>query len=157
MLTFEMRRTARGGGIAGIKRRMSQAAQEGVNRAAQSTYAVVVSKAKGQLASCIRFEVVNIPERCVKAARVFNDTGQIPWSSYVEFGTGLYVEDQGNREAIRLKRAKQIPWYIHVSMVPASFERYEMCIRDSRQGVSEGISAAVGDHYEPTESKGGRL
>ena len=60
----------------------------------------------------------------VIAARVFNDTKVVPWSSYTEFGTGLYVDNEGINDAIRLKRAKRIPWYIHVSMVPKSFARY---------------------------------
>ena len=58
------------------------------------------------------------------AGRVFTDTGITSFAPYVEFGTGIKVDDQGNPEAIRLKRAKKIPWYIHVSMVPESFARY---------------------------------
>lgn len=114
--------------------RLPEAAQEGCKKAADDTLPIAVRLAHGNLLkSCIKAEIVTSPtgkfvdyggDGKVVAARVFNDTSELPWSSYVEFGTGFYVDNEGIPEAIILKRAKRIPWYIHVDMVPASFARF---------------------------------
>lgn len=102
---------------------MAQAAQEGVKAAVDDTAQLAIRLAPGKVKRAVRVEILD-RSRQVVSARVFNDTALYPWSSYTEFGTGNYVDNEGVDEAIRLKRAKSIPWYIHVSMVPASFARY---------------------------------
>ena len=81
----------------------------------------------------IQAEIIDKSGKTI-AGRVFNDTSPYFWSSFVEFGTGVMVDDQGNPDAIRLKRAKQIPWYIHVSMVPPEFAKYGHRIVVGRNG-----------------------
>ncbi len=57
------------------------------------------------------------------------------------------VDDQGNPEAIRLKRAKSIPWYIHVSMVPKSFEKVRVSESQNQWsrvlGMRRNVSASL--------------
>lgn len=134
MLKAEIKRKTKGGGIAAIIKKLPETAQKGVLNAAESTRQIAVKLAPGPVRDSIKAEIIVQKEpkaksirqmgQIVLAARVFNDTKMVPWGSYAEFGTGLYVEDEGVKEAIRLKRAKSIPWYIHVSMVPESFARY---------------------------------
>lgn len=97
----------------------------GTLQAAEDTRKIAVRLARGGvLKRCIKAELVDTDTGEVISSRVFNDTSEVMWSSYVEFGTGLYVDNEGIEESIRLKRAKQIPWYVHVSMVPESFARF---------------------------------
>lgn len=117
-----------------IIRKFPDAAQMGVHHAAESTQRLAVTFARGVLKRSIRVEVVDTENWDIKASRVFNDTDTLPWSSYVEFGTGRYVDDEGVAEAERLKRAERIPWYIHVSMVPSSFARYGYPLVVGRNG-----------------------
>lgn len=94
-------------------------------QAAEDTRQIAVRLARGNiLKRCIKAEIIDTDTGELITSRVFNDTGELPWSSYVEFGTGLYVDNEGIIDAIRLKRAKSIPWYIHVNMVPESFARF---------------------------------
>lgn len=111
--------------VRSICSRMHDSALNGAQTAAEDTRKIAVRLAHGGvLKRSIKAEVVEIETGNVVAARVFNDTSKAFWSSYVEFGTGLHVDNEGITDAIRLKRAKKIPWYIHVSMVPQSFEKY---------------------------------
>lgn len=135
------------GGLKQSARNLPQAAKDGVEKAAKDTMAVVISKASGKVKKVIRMELVNMPSGKVLAARVFNDTQEAPWSSYTEFGTGKYVDNEGVPEAIRLKRAKSIPWYIHVSQVPPSFERYGYPLVTGWNG--EQYWQVVGTHPHP--------
>lgn len=109
--------------LRGIAGGMTRAAQTGTRKAAEDTAQIAMRLAPGKVRGAIRAEVLG-RDGSVLSARVFNDTSLVPWSSYTEFGTGNYVDDEGVSEAIRLKRAKSVPWYIHVSMVPPSFARY---------------------------------
>lgn len=102
---------------------MLAAADEGTRKAVRDTSEIAIRLAPGKVRGAIRVEVLD-KDRDVVSARVFNDTTLVPWSSYTEFGTGNYVDNEGVDEAIRLKRAKSIPWYIPVNMVPESFARY---------------------------------
>jgi len=104
-----------------------------VREAVEQTRELAVRFAPGRVRGTIRAELLDQRGAVIKA-RVFNDTSQEFWSSYVEFGTGVKVDDQGNPEAIRLKRAKRIPWYIHISMVPPSFARYGYPIVTGKNG-----------------------
>lgn len=95
------------------------------SKAADETKDVAVRLAHGGiLKKNIKAEIISIDTGEVISSRVFNDTSRAFWSSYVEFGTGRYVDNEGITDAIRLKRAKKIPWYIHVSMVPPSFAAF---------------------------------
>jgi hypothetical protein len=124
MIEVTWKRKNRGKGLQRIVDQIPKAAETGIKKALESTRKLAVSFAPGPVKGAIRIEIIDSDTKDVIQGRVFNDTAQVPWSSYAEFGTGLYVDDQGNEEAIRLKRAKKIPWYIHVSMVPESFARY---------------------------------
>lgn len=99
--------------------------RESAVQAAEDTRKIAVRLARGSaLKRCIKAEIVDTNTGEVITSRVFNDTSEVFWSSYVEFGTGLYVDNEDVPDAIKLKRAKEIPWYIHVSMVPESFAKY---------------------------------
>ncbi|MCY1715223.1 hypothetical protein [Caproiciproducens galactitolivorans] len=99
------------------------AAETGIENALRSTADAAIRLAPGPVKGAIKIEILN-SEGGVVQGRVYNDTSEVPWSSYTEFGTGVKVDNEGVDEAIVLKRATKIPWYIHVSMVPASFARY---------------------------------
>lgn len=99
------------------------AAETGIEKALNDTAKIAVSLAPGPVKSAIKVEMLDSQDNVIQG-RVYNDTSEVPWSSYTEFGTGIKVDDEGVDEAIRLKRAKKIPWYIHVSMVPESFSKY---------------------------------
>lgn len=124
MLKVEVKRKPRGLGLDGILQKLPKAVEKGIEEALENTRKLAISFAPGPAKGAILIEILDANTKHVIKGRIFNDTSQVPWSSYTEFGTGLYVDDQGNDEAIRLKRAKSIPWYVHVSMVPASFARY---------------------------------
>ncbi len=100
-------------------------ARAGVLDAAEGTRKLAVKLThSSRIGKCIKAEIIDIDTNECVAAQVFNDTGEVPWSSYAEFGTGLYVDNEGISDAIRLKRAESIPWYIHVDMVPEDFGKY---------------------------------
>lgn len=100
-------------------------ARSGVTDAAEETRKLAVRlTSSSRVGNCIRAEIIDTDTNECIAARVFNDTAEVPWSSYVEFGTGIYVIDEGVKDAARLRRAKRIPWYIHVDMVPEDFGKY---------------------------------
>ena len=99
------------------------AVETGIQKALEDTAKIAVSLAPGPVKEAIKIEMLDSQDNVIQA-RVYNDTASVPWSSYTEFGTGIKVDDEGVDEAIRLKRAKKIPWYIHVSMVPESFAKY---------------------------------
>lgn len=102
---------------------MHGAVEAGVKDALKSTADIAIRLAPGVVAKSIKVEILNSNMEEV-AGRVFTDTKITSFAPYVEFGTGLKVDNQGNPDVIRLKRARMIPWYIHVSMVPKSFARY---------------------------------
>lgn len=106
-----------------ISKGLAPAAATGLQAALKATSNVAISLAPHVVGKCIKWEILELDTRKV-IGRVYTDTTITNFAPYVEFGTGVKVDDQGNNEAIRLKRAKKIPWYIHVSMVPKSFERY---------------------------------
>lgn len=126
MIKFELKGTDRlEAKIRGICSRMHGSVLIGAQTAAEDTKNLAVRLAHGGvLKRSIKAEIFEIDTGNVVVTRVFNDTSKAFWSSYVEFGTGRYVDNEGITDAIRLKRAKKIPWYIHVSMVPQSFEKY---------------------------------
>lgn len=104
---------------------LSDRAKVGVMNAAEDTRKLAVKLThSSRIGTCIRAEIIDTDANECVAARVFNDTGEVPWSSYAEFGTGLYVDNEGVTDAVRLKRAESIPWYIHVDMVPEDFGKY---------------------------------
>ena len=117
----------------GLIKRVPRSAATGVENAIDLTKAAAIRFAHGKVKGTIRAEIIDKTGKTI-AGRVFNDTSPYFWSSFVEFGTGILVDDQGNPDAIRLKRAKQIPWYIHVSMVPPEFARYGHRIVVGRNG-----------------------
>ena len=117
MLEVKVRQKPKGAGIDGILKNLPKAIEKGVKKALEDTRNLAVSFAPGPVKGAIRVQILDADTKQIIKGRVFNDTSQVPWSSYAEFGTGLYVDNQGNDEAIRLKRAKSIPWYIHVSIL----------------------------------------
>lgn len=112
---------------------VSGASARGVAGALEQTKVLAVRLARGRVKGTINVEMLDRKGNPV-AGRVFNDTSEYFWGSYIEFGTGIFVDDQGNPESIRLKRAKSIPWYIHVSMVPEKFSRYGYRIITGKNG-----------------------
>lgn len=102
---------------------LPNAAEKGVEKALKQTAEVAIRLAPAVVGKCIKIEMLNRTSGEI-LGRVYTDTKITYFAPYVEFGTGVKVDDQGNKEAIRLKRAKSIPWYVHISMVPASFAKY---------------------------------
>ena len=102
---------------------LPDATETGLEKALNDTGLAAMRLAPGPVRKSIRFEILGNDGQVV-SGRVFTDTSITAFAPYVEFGTGIKVDNEGVDEAIRLKRAKKIPWYIHVSMVPASFARY---------------------------------
>ncbi|HEX3018613.1 MAG TPA: hypothetical protein VHP31_12285 [Caproicibacter sp.] len=109
--------------LANIIQNLPKAAESGVKTALNNTAAAAIKLAPGPVRGAIKVEILDSKDNVIQG-RVYNDTSEVPWSSYSEFGTGVKVDNEGVDEAIRLKKAKKIPWYIHVSMVPPSFARY---------------------------------
>lgn len=132
--------------IRNLIKRVPAAAAQGVEKAVDQTKELAIRFARGKVKGTISAEIIDKTGKTI-AARVFNDTSPYFWSSFVEFGTGIMVDDQGNPEAIRLKRAKQIPWYIHVSMVPPEFARYGHKIVVGKNG--ERYYEVFGMHPSP--------
>ncbi|GEM_PF-1686016 len=102
---------------------LPKAIKAGMEKALSDTQIAAMRLAPGPVRKSIRYEILNGDGNTL-TGRVFTDTNITPFAPYVEFGTGVKVDNEGVDDAIRLKRAKHIPWYIHVSMVPASFARY---------------------------------
>lgn len=121
--------------------------KSGIEMGLDNTKSLAVRLAKGRIKDCIKAEIINTETNNVIAGRVFNDVNMLEWSSYVEFGTGKFVDDNGIKDAIRLKRSTQIPWYIHVSMVPESFAKYNYPLITSWNG--EQYWQVVGSHPHP--------
>ena len=119
--------------LSGVIKRLPRSAASGVENAVDQTKDLAIRFAHGKVKGTIRAETIDKNGKTI-SGRVFNDTSPYFWSSFVEFGTGVMVDDQGNPDAIRLKRAKQIPWYIHVSMVPPEFAKYGHRIVVGRNG-----------------------
>lgn len=99
------------------------AVEVGIEKALNDTAKIAVSLAPGPVKDAIKVEMLDSQDNVIQG-RIYNDTAEVPWSSYTEFGTGIKVDNEGVDEAIRLKRARKIPWYVHVSMVPESFSKY---------------------------------
>lgn len=120
MITVEVKTK---GNLQGFIGSLSSAIAKGVDDAVALTAKQARRNTYGRLRNNILIEhVENSPTS--QAARVYNNTDALPWSSYVEFGTGIYVDNEGITEAIRLKVSKSIPWYVPDWRVPASFARY---------------------------------
>lgn len=133
--------------LTNIANKLPAAAESGIKKALENTSKYAIAFAPGSVANAIKLELVDKGTGEVIAGRVFNDVGMLPWSSYIEFGTGAYVDDQGNDEAIRLKVSTKIPWYIHVSMVPESFAKYNYPLVTGRNG--EQYWEVLGAHPRP--------
>jgi hypothetical protein len=99
------------------------AVEVGMEKALNDTGISAMRLAPGPVKKSIRYEILGSSGDTI-TGRVFTDTSITAFAPYVEFGTGIKVDNEGVDDAIRLKRAKKIPWYIHVSMVPASFAKY---------------------------------
>ncbi len=112
---------------------LPQAAEQGVEKALKQTADVAIRLAPGVVGKSIKVEMLDRSTGEI-LGRVYTDTKITYFAPYVEFGTGVDVDDQGNKEAIRLKRAKSIPWYIHISMVPASFAKYGYPLIEGQNG-----------------------
>lgn len=102
---------------------LPSAVETGMTMALKDTSLAAMRLAPGPVKKSIRYEILGNDGQVI-SGRVFTDTSITAFAPYVEFGTGVKVDNEGVDEAIRLKRAKKIPWYIHVSMVPASFAKY---------------------------------
>lgn len=127
---------------------LKEASEQGTLKGAEAISKLAISFAPGAVKGEIKVELCeegNL-ENAV-AARVFNSTSRHEWTSYVEFGTGLFVDDQGNPDAIRLKVSTQIPWYIHVDMVPENFARFGYPKVVGRNG--QLFWEVVGSHPQP--------
>lgn len=121
-------------GLKRFRAGLPAAIAKGVDTALHDTADLAVRLAPHVVGNCIKVEMLDTSTGEV-TGRVYTDTGVTSFAPYVEFGTGVKVDDQGNPEAIRLKRAKHIPWYIHVSMVPRSFARYHYPLVIGKDGA----------------------
>lgn len=128
-----------------IREGVARAAAKGVEKALKDTSALAVRLAPRSVGRCIQVELLEAPTGAVRG-RVYTNTGITSFAPYVEFGTGVKVDDQGNPEAIRLKRAKSIPWYIHVSMVPRSFARYGYPLVTGKDGAQYWVVDGMYPH-----------
>lgn len=89
-----------------------------------------VSLAKGRTKGSVKVEIIDHQH-----GRVYNDTNVAAWSSFQDFGTGLYVNSQGVEEAIRLQGKGEIPWYVHEDMVDDDFDvRYNFPVVYGKDG-----------------------
>ena len=143
MVTFDFKRT--GPGLQRIIDGLPGAAERGVRRALDDTAKLAIRLAPNIVGKCIKVEMLNSDTGEI-VGRVYTDTGVTSFAPYVEFGTGVKVDDQGNPEAIRLKRAKQIPWFIHVSMVPRSFAKYGYPLIVGRDGAQYWVVDGMKPH-----------
>ena len=143
MVTFDFKRT--GPGLQRIIDGLPGAAERGVRRALDDTAKLAIRMAPNVVGKCIKVEMLN-SETGEIVGRVYTDTGVTSFAPYVEFGSGVKVDDQGNPESIRLKRATQIPWFIHVSMVPRSFAKYGYPLIVGRDGAQYWVVDGMTPH-----------
>ena len=137
--------TRKGAGLKHIRAGLPAAIAKGMGAALHDTAALAIRLAPHVVGNCIKVEMLDAETGEVKG-RVYTDTGITSFAPYVEFGTGVKVDDQGNPEAIRLKRAKQIPWYIHVSMVPRSFAKYHYPLIMGKDGAQYWVVDGMYPH-----------
>ena len=93
MVTFDFKRT--GMGLQRIIDGLPGAAERGVRRALDNTAKLAIRMAPNIVGKCIKVEMLN-SETGEIVGRVYTDTGVTSFAPYVEFGTGVKVDDQGN-------------------------------------------------------------
>lgn len=122
MMEMKITRTVHGSGLNGIAQRLASAAETGVTGAAEATRIEAAGRAKmPAVRAALRVSTAERDGDGV-SVRVYNDTTAVPWSSYVEFGTGLNVDDEGISDAIRLHRPWHIPRYLDPDKLPPGYE-----------------------------------
>ena len=98
---------------------MPNSAKTGVENALESTRELILQiKPSGKSDAGILVQMIDGDE--IKG-RVYTDVEKFPYLVYLEFGTGLYADDEGGGS-----RAKKIPWYVHTSMADLSMYNYQI-------------------------------
>lgn len=142
MMEMKITRTIHGGGLAAVIRQIAQAAETGVTAAAEATRIEAADRAKmPAVRAALRVSTAEREGSSV-TARVYNDTTAVPWSSYVEFGTGLNVDDEGIADAIRLHRPWRIPRYLDPDALPPGYEE-SVAYSDGHGGYARTMDGKI--------------
>ena len=96
---------------------IAKSAIKGVDQALEETQKLALQLKRGSNKG-IEIQLVNTETNEIKG-RVYTDSKTYPYLVYLEFGTGIYADPKGGGS-----RAKQIPWYVHVSMADLSKYHY---------------------------------
>ena len=96
-----------------------EGAIKGVNTALEATQKLALQLKRGSDKG-IEVQLVDTETNEIKG-RVYTDSKTYPYLVYLEFGTGIYADPEGGGS-----RAKQIPWYVHVSMADLSKYHYPL-------------------------------
>lgn len=96
---------------------IAKSAIKGVNQALEETQKFALQLKRGSDKGVL-IELVNTETNEIKG-RVYTDSKNFPYLTYLEFGTGIYADPEGGGS-----RAKQIPWYVHISMADLSKYHY---------------------------------
>ncbi len=150
MMELRITRTIHGGGFKAIVQRLAPAAETGITAAAEATRIEAADRAKmPAVRASIRVSTA-VHKADAVAVRVYNDTTLVPWSSYVEFGTGLNVDNEGIEDAIRLHRPWRIPRYLDLDALPPGYEE-SVAYSDSHGGYERTMDGKlVFDGLYPT-------
>ena len=102
-----------------IIKELPKSSKTGVENALESTRKLILQiKPSGKSDAGIVVEMIEGKE--IKG-RVYTDVDKFPYLVYLEFGTGLYADEEGGGS-----RAKKIPWYVHTSMADLSKYNYQI-------------------------------
>lgn len=101
-----------------IMKRLPETATQGINEALKSTQQLALTLKRGSNKGVL-IELVDTKSNEIKG-RVYTDSKNYPYLTYLEFGTGLYADPEGGGS-----RAKKIPWYVHESMADLSKYNYQ--------------------------------
>ncbi|MBQ8396697.1 MAG: hypothetical protein IJX53_00685 [Clostridia bacterium] len=150
MMELSVTRTVHGGGLEAVVKRLASAAETGVTAAAEATRMEAADRAKmPAVRASLRVSTAE-HEGDTVSVRVYNDTALVPWSSYVEFGTGLNVDNEGIEDAIRLHRPWRIPRYLDLDALPPGYEE-SVAYSDSHGGYERTMDGKlVFDGLYPT-------
>lgn len=96
---------------------IKKGAIQGINKALKETQELALQMKRGSNKG-IEIQLVDLNTNEIKG-RVYTDSKTYPYLVYLEFGTGIYADSEGGGS-----RAKQIPWYVHVSMADLSKYHY---------------------------------
>ena len=109
-----------------IVQQLPNSVKKGIETALEQTRRLAIQiKPSGKSDEGILVEMMEGTE--IKG-RVYTDSQRFPYLVYLEFGTGLYADDEGGGS-----RAKKIPWYVHTSMADLSRYNYQIITMGEEQ------------------------